>query len=196
MPPGWANPIRVTLAWDDLPYDPAVDQGADTRAPKLINDLDLLVVDPNGIVHYPWQLNQIVRDENQNSIPDDQQHCGTTYTVSGQIQPQPTTSAGQPDGMIPLTGFPPAIHGKDHLNNVEVVDVPPPQRWPAVLGVLLSPFPQPAGNWTIQVTGFSITTNYGTRPVGPQRFSLLGPFPLSLAPEATPPAAPSGVRVQ
>lgn len=42
--------FRVTIAWDD----PA---GAPNVAPALVNDLDLIVIDPSGDRHYPWTLN-------------------------------------------------------------------------------------------------------------------------------------------
>ncbi len=43
--------FRVTIAWDD----PA---GAPNVSLALVNDLDLIVLDPNGVRHYPWTLNQ------------------------------------------------------------------------------------------------------------------------------------------
>ncbi|MCZ6836643.1 MAG: S8 family serine peptidase [Planctomycetota bacterium] len=42
--------IKVTLAWDDPAATPNV-------STALINDLDLVVIDPNGIEHFPWTLN-------------------------------------------------------------------------------------------------------------------------------------------
>jgi len=42
--------FRVTIAWDD----PA---GAPNVSPALVNDLDLIVTDPDGTRHYPWTLN-------------------------------------------------------------------------------------------------------------------------------------------
>ncbi|MBZ0171187.1 MAG: S8 family serine peptidase, partial [Phycisphaerales bacterium] len=39
--------LRLTVAWDDVPGTPNV-------SPALINDLDLVVVDPSGGRHYPW----------------------------------------------------------------------------------------------------------------------------------------------
>ena len=42
-------PLRVTLAWDD----PAAIENAN---PTLINDLDLVVTDPNGVQRFPWTL--------------------------------------------------------------------------------------------------------------------------------------------
>lgn len=43
------GPLALTLAWDDLPGTPNV-------VPSLVNDLDLRVVDPNGMRHHPWTL--------------------------------------------------------------------------------------------------------------------------------------------
>jgi len=44
------NLFEVTLAWDDVPGTPNVN-------PNLVNDLDLVVIDPNGTRHYPWTVN-------------------------------------------------------------------------------------------------------------------------------------------
>jgi len=41
--------LKVTLAWDDPPGTPNVD-------PALVNDLNLVVLDPVGVQHYPWTL--------------------------------------------------------------------------------------------------------------------------------------------
>jgi uncharacterized repeat protein (TIGR01451 family) len=42
--------LRVTIAWDD-------EAGADAAAIKLVNNLDLTLVDPNGVSYSPWVLN-------------------------------------------------------------------------------------------------------------------------------------------
>jgi len=42
-------PVKITLAWDDAP-------GVENAATALVNDLDLVVRDPNGVRHYPWTL--------------------------------------------------------------------------------------------------------------------------------------------
>ena len=42
--------FKATLVWDDAPGTPNV-------YPSLVNDLDLIVTDPNGVRHYPWTLN-------------------------------------------------------------------------------------------------------------------------------------------
>jgi len=41
--------LKVTLVWDDEPGTPGA-------LKELINDLDLVLTDPCGIVHYPWLL--------------------------------------------------------------------------------------------------------------------------------------------
>ncbi|MGI9235775.1 MAG: S8 family serine peptidase [Woeseiaceae bacterium] len=62
--------LRVTLAWDDPPFS---DSGA-VPSPAtgfLQNDLDLVVIDPNGKRHYPWVL-----DKNNPGVP-------ATQSISG-----------------------------------------------------------------------------------------------------------------
>ncbi|MFM1944681.1 MAG: hypothetical protein RI897_3663 [Verrucomicrobiota bacterium] len=44
-----ADEVKLTLVWDDVA---AVQNAAVT----LVNDLDLVVVDPDGVRHYPWTL--------------------------------------------------------------------------------------------------------------------------------------------
>ncbi len=42
--------FKVTIAWDDAPAVPFA-------SPTLVNDLDLVVIDPNGVRQFPWTLN-------------------------------------------------------------------------------------------------------------------------------------------
>lgn len=42
--------FKATLAWDDAPAIPNIDTA-------LVNNLDLVVTDPNGVRHFPWTLN-------------------------------------------------------------------------------------------------------------------------------------------
>ncbi|UCE99972.1 MAG: S8 family serine peptidase [Planctomycetota bacterium] len=49
------SPIRATLCWTDPPATAA--SGLDNPSPRLINDLDLRITDPNGITYYPYVLN-------------------------------------------------------------------------------------------------------------------------------------------
>ena len=52
VPAGEAE-IKLTLAWDDPAGNPATPQ----NQPKLVNDLDLSLIAPNGIQFTPWILN-------------------------------------------------------------------------------------------------------------------------------------------
>ncbi len=42
--------FKATIAWDDAP-------ASVFASPTLVNDLDLVVIDPNGVRQYPWTLN-------------------------------------------------------------------------------------------------------------------------------------------
>ncbi len=48
--------LSVSIAWTD-PAGIVTALSEDNRTAKLINDLDLKVIDQNGIVYYPWKLN-------------------------------------------------------------------------------------------------------------------------------------------
>ncbi|MEO1575270.1 MAG: S8 family serine peptidase, partial [Pseudomonadota bacterium] len=52
VPFGCQPPLKVTLAWDDFEGDPSSSQ----VTPKLINNLDLILQDPDGNLHFPWSL--------------------------------------------------------------------------------------------------------------------------------------------
>ncbi|MBU6178149.1 MAG: S8 family serine peptidase, partial [Verrucomicrobia bacterium] len=47
------SPIVATLCWTDPPAGPA---GDDSRAPTLVNNLDLKIVGPDGSEHLPWKM--------------------------------------------------------------------------------------------------------------------------------------------
>ncbi|MFO0839522.1 MAG: S8 family serine peptidase [Phycisphaerae bacterium] len=44
-----SSELKVTLAWDDPPGTPNV-------TPALVNDLDIVALDPAGVQHFPWTL--------------------------------------------------------------------------------------------------------------------------------------------
>ena len=44
--------LKVSLVWDDEP-------GTPYAVKELVNDLDLVLVDPNGGLHYPWVLDPV-----------------------------------------------------------------------------------------------------------------------------------------
>jgi hypothetical protein len=135
VPKTISSTTRVTLAWDDVAADPALGD----EVPKLVNDLDLVVIDPNGKVHYSWRIDQTITDAQGTPLPDDEQECG-------RVKVQRQFKRANAKGLTP----PPADRGRDHLNNLEVVDAP-----------------TVPGTWYVHVIGFSIAQ-------GPQRFSLIG----------------------
>ncbi len=47
--------IRVTIVWTDPPASPN-SGGLDDPMPVLVNDLDLTLIDPNGVIYQPWVL--------------------------------------------------------------------------------------------------------------------------------------------
>ncbi len=162
VPPGATAPIKVTLAWDD-PASAVPEMSY--SAPRLINDLDLVLIAPDGTKHYPWLLDQVTLDANDLPLSNVEQSCDTPISVR-------RTLAATPDpwfpGFDPLTGnllsgngaprddpindsdLVGATRGKDHLNNVEQVVAAPVE-----------------GTWTVEVSGFHV-------PQGPQPFSLIG----------------------
>jgi hypothetical protein len=101
VPPDTAV-LKVTLAWDDEPADPT----AAVTAPKLVNDLDLVLIDPDNHEHLPWVLDPLPL---------------TSVPGSGDLDPI------KPDDVKP------AHRGVDRLNNVEValVHSPIPGEWKA-----------------------------------------------------------------
>ena len=51
-----SGPIRATICWTDPPGT-SPPSAVDPTTRVLVNDLDLRIVDPDGIVHEPWLLN-------------------------------------------------------------------------------------------------------------------------------------------
>jgi hypothetical protein len=52
-----AAPIKATLVWTDPPGTPT--NGLDIRNPNLVNDLNLKVIGPTGLVALPWTLDPL-----------------------------------------------------------------------------------------------------------------------------------------
>jgi subtilisin family serine protease len=87
-----ANPnlqIRATLCWTDPAASPV--STLDNPSPRLKNDLDLRIIDPNLVTHYPFVLNPAspndlaatgdnIRDNVEQILIEDPQLAGT-YTI-------------------------------------------------------------------------------------------------------------------
>lgn len=148
--------ITVTLAWDDIAHD----AGIAYDAPLLVNDLDLVLIDPMGQRHYPWSVDQQITDLAGLPLPDDAQVCGADIAVARTMKATANPIMFNDPIVNPVV---PVVTGHDHLNNVEQV------KTPAIMG-----------KWTVEVSGFYVET-------GPQKFSLIGvpgglmlPFPPQL----------------
>jgi uncharacterized repeat protein (TIGR01451 family) len=107
--------LRVTIAWDDLPGTP----NSDDAAPTLVNDLDLLLVGPNGEVRRPLVMPAAAQFDCD---------TGTDGVQTG------TCTPGADPGPFNTVAAP----GTDRLNNVEQVVVanPAPGLWKARVSVL------------------------------------------------------------
>jgi subtilisin family serine protease len=121
------DPVKVTLAWDD----PAEDPLSADALPRLKNDLDLVLIDPAGVRHYPWQLDQQITDPAGNLLKPEEQTCGSDIRVKRAFDPLPIK--------VPASAVVPAAIGPDHLNNVEQVVAP---------GM--------TGTWYAEVSGFDL----------------------------------------
>jgi len=150
--------LKVTLAWDDVASP--IETTASTD-PRLINDLDLEVVAPDGTTHYPWLLDQQITKDGVAVAPA-AQVCGSNVKVARKVTPTLTPkfiSVGNPGNVNdPLSGgvLEAAQTGKDHLNNLEQVVVSAPAQ----------------GWWKIRVIGFKVPSD--------QPFSLVASEPLRL----------------
>lgn len=60
--------LKFTLAWDDYPGDPSLP----STQSVLVNDLDLLLIGPDGTVHRPWVLPSLPYYD-QDILPEDVQ---------------------------------------------------------------------------------------------------------------------------
>lgn len=90
--PEGSKEIKVVIAWDDEPGDTTT---AETVS-KLVNDLDLELIDPDGKKYLPWTLDLLPLTAN------------------------PGDGAQDP---IQSSDVDPAYRGVDHRNNVEMVSV-------------------------------------------------------------------------
>lgn len=135
--------VRVTLAWDDRAGTP----NANATAPQLVNDLDLVLLEPNGTEHRPLVLPAVT--------PRD---CDNNQANGIQVG----TCIGQDLATQNYAG--PAIEAVDRRNNVEQAVV----RNPAGL---------PAGIWTVRVSAQALPVGgrFFRLPLGgSQTYSLAG----------------------
>ncbi|HWH27943.1 MAG TPA: S8 family serine peptidase [Mycobacteriales bacterium] len=112
--------LRITLAWDDLPGTP----NSDHAARQLVNDLDLLLVGPQGQTVRPLVVPAATQFDCDGGTAGTQTGCASPGADPG---PWPSSTSAID-----------AAPGTDRLNNVEqvVVAAPAPGLWKARVSVL------------------------------------------------------------
>jgi len=120
--PAEAQTVKVTLAWDDLPGPPTCNA---LNARCLQNDLDLVLMDPNGRRWFPWVLDP-----------------------ANPRNPATRGGCNQKMGRVFRIGNAPIMTSCDDRNNVEVVEVS------AALGDVIVPGVWRAGVIGFGVVGF------------------------------------------
>ena len=122
--PGTAE-LKSTLAWDDFPGSILT---ANTT-PKLVNDLDLVLISPTGSLHEPFILSPLTPE-----TPGAVGYTGVDPIAAGDIAAATT--------------------GADHINNVEQVLVVNPIPGPWRARVKGHSIPQPIQGYSLVLNGF------------------------------------------
>lgn len=161
------NPhLRVTLAWDDVPGDPDIENYMN---PKLVNDLDVYLITPTGFIWYPWILEPLPTDNvdqygvvsNANNIYERKmglENITLTNAIDSRARRNYNRISKEPCRIsnVPLDDC------FDRLNNVEVVDV-----------VDADP-----GEWQVVVKGYRVEQG-NSSDGGAQIASIVSTFPLN-----------------
>ncbi|MBN1773852.1 MAG: S8 family serine peptidase [Deltaproteobacteria bacterium] len=107
---GLGGALRVTLAWDDAAGSALLD----VTEPQLVDDLDLVVVGPDGVAHSPWVLEPL-------PWGDESLATGLDPIAPGDVVP--ATRCSGPEYWTPATAA-----CEDHRNNVEQVLLDAPEE--------------------------------------------------------------------
>jgi hypothetical protein len=106
------SPIRVTLCWTDPPA--AESSGLDNTSPRLINDLDLRVIEPNtATTYYPYILNPGIPSDNATTGDNTIDNIEQVYIPSppqagiytAQISHKSTLTDSRQDYSVIITGL-------------------------------------------------------------------------------------------
>lgn len=114
--------LRTTLVWDDAPgfFEEIGTITQNSKEPKLVNDLDMLLISPSGKYYYPWRLDPLPTD-----------FLDSLESGLENIHESDVDSAYNDCNSNEKLGY----KCFDHLNNVEVVDVDNPElgKWQIVV---------------------------------------------------------------
>jgi len=157
--------LKVTLAWDDVEGNFSL---GDQRYRRLVNDIDLVLIDPNGKWHHPWRLDPL-------PVAD----CGGAGPGCGDSD------------LISYDDIKPAYKGPDARNNVEQVQVGYPVVSTGKWKVLVSGLDVELSGITVETwddaLGEPVYETYGT-----QTYSLVSNTPLTKVVDAIVPSRIKG----
>lgn len=130
VPFGVEEPLKVTLAWDDYEGSPA----AAEVVPKLVNNLDLLLRDPNGNYHYPWSIDQPYVPSSPSEYPSvEDDTVGGEPITAANIKPARRDVPNSRDNVEKVEVDCP-IHGHWDVFVLPSGLGAPPQRYSLILG--------------------------------------------------------------
>ena len=142
--PSGTKKTRVTLAWDDAV--PSIEDVAAEHfeKSKLVNDLDMYLVSPSGVRHYPWKLDPLPTD----ALDEDGRLTGINGLLTRASGLERITLDDAEKGAYKPCKSSDFRSCFDHLNNVEVVDVEGATEDADI----------EAGVWQVVVEGYRVTT--------------------------------------
>jgi hypothetical protein len=159
------SPLKATICWIDPAGSPNAITNLDNPAPKLVNDLDLRLIAPNGTTNFPWVLNPdltnrtsaarsavaIKGDDNRNNVEQVFIPNPTNGTYTLTVTHKGTLSGGQQWVSILLSGNVPQAALPLSLNQiVQTGSNTVAVGWPAVVG----------GQYQVQVNSNLSSTNW------------------------------------
>lgn len=123
-----AGPISATICWTD-PAGTASNSPNNVLSPRLVNDLDLRIEDPNSTVHLPWKLDKtdvtaaaIKGDNDVDNIENIDITSGTAGNYTLTVTHKGSLTNGSQDFSLILTGTNLTLNtvAKDAIANVLV----------------------------------------------------------------------------
>ena len=122
-----SDPIKATLCWIDPPAEPT--SMLDDTSPKLVNDLDLRVIDPEGTTNFPYVLNPAIPtntattgDNNLDNVEQvyiDSPSLPGTYTITINVDGELATAYQPYSLFISSLTAPPTIAHTPLENTIE-----------------------------------------------------------------------------
>ncbi len=171
--------LRTTLVWDDAPGTDHSEVNYMTR--KLVNDLDLYLVSPQGKIYYPWRLDSLPKQNvDTNGVVINSNKLRNRTKGFEKITKEDAEKPAYRDCKGEISTD--VVDGEcfDRINNVEVVDVDNPEM----------------GVWQVVAKGIDVKS--GNSPDGKaQLASIVSDFELieNLYKEESPHPYPANAKI-